>query len=171
MSKVLLIAYTTKTGTTEEISYEIASVFSEKGIEADVLSVSEIKNLDEYFAVIVGSPVNGMRILPEAIKFVKDNQESLKKIPTAYFNVSYMIDLGREFFRKKISSSINSLSKIVEPVKTGLFGGKVDTELPAFARVIFGVKKSAPIDVRDFEKVRKWAEELYVIIKNKSEGI
>ena len=163
MSKVL-IAYTTKTGTTKEISNEIANVFKEKGIEADVLSISEIKSLDEYTAVVVGSPVNAMRILPEAIKFVKDNQESLKKIPTAYFNVSYMLDLGREFVKKKIRTSLNSISKIVEPVKTGLFGGKVDSKLPGFARVLFGVKKGAPVDVRDSQKVRKWAEELYVSI-------
>jgi len=159
LSKIL-IAYLTKTNTTKEIADEIAGIFKSRDIAAEVKAIPEIKDLSSYSGVIVGAPINGMVWLPEAYKFIEDNKEVLKNMPTAYFFVSYMIEEGREFWKNKIRKSLDSAKALVRPVSVGMFGGRVTSGFPAIFRFIFGIKKDALKDVRDWNKIRIWANDI-----------
>jgi menaquinone-dependent protoporphyrinogen oxidase len=158
MSKIL-IAYMTKTGTTREVAEEIARIAGDKGIIPDVLPLSAVESPGGYDAVLIGAPINGMQWLPEASDFVEKHKEALKKIPTAYFFVSYLVNSGCGFWRKIIRKSLDKVSETVKPVKVGMFDGRVEKAFPAFARFLFGLKKDIPLDLRDWDAIRAWGEE------------
>ena len=79
-----LVAYTTNSGSTQEVAQEIAKGLGKAGAQVDVRRVEEIADLDEYQAVVVGAPM----ILGwhrAAVNFVKKHRAALAKRPTAYF--------------------------------------------------------------------------------------
>ena len=65
MSKIL-VAYVSKTGTTKEVAEEIGRILEEKGLEADVMEIPRVQGFEGYSGAVIGSPINGMRWLPEA---------------------------------------------------------------------------------------------------------
>ncbi|MBN2780941.1 MAG: flavodoxin domain-containing protein, partial [Candidatus Marinimicrobia bacterium] len=153
------IAYVTKTGTTQGIAEEIGRVAAEHGIVADVLPLSAVASPEGYGAVVIGAPINGMQWVPEAGAFVEKHRDALLKVPTAYFFVSYLMNVGAPLWQKTIRKSLDKVSALVPPVKTAGFPGRVDKAFPGFARLLFGLKKGIPIDLVDLEAVREWAEE------------
>ena len=157
---MVLVAYLSKAGSTKEVAEEIGKIFNTNGIETDIKELTAVQNLDRYSGIIVGAPINGFRWLPEAEKFIEDNKERLKNLPTSYFMLSYLLKTGRDSLKKKMKNTLSKAKTIVTPVSTGLFGGKVDKNFPAVARVMFGVKKEAPLDARDWDEIRAWATEL-----------
>ncbi len=158
MSK-LCIAYVTKTNTTKEIAEEIAKIAREKNWDVKVLPVSAIADIKEFDAVLVGAPINGMQWLPEAIEFVEKNKMALKEISTSYFLVSYLMNSGSKMWKKTIDKSLNKVIAMVQPDKIGKFDGRIEDEFPGFARLLFGVKKGTPLDLRDWDAIRAWANE------------
>lgn len=158
--KKIMVAYVTKTGTTKEAAQEIGKVFSEKDIEVDIVELKEAKNPEDYDAVIIGAPINGMQWHPDAVAYVENNAEELREVYVSYYLMSYIFFTGRKLWRNAIKNSLNKVSKTVEPVAVGMFGGKINSRFTGFLRVFFGIKKDAPTDVRNPEEVRKWAEDL-----------
>ena len=53
-----LIAYISKTGTTEEIAKRIAGILEERGDKAEAKPISMIADLSGYDRIVLGSPVN-----------------------------------------------------------------------------------------------------------------
>ena len=158
MSK-LCIAYVTKTNTTRVIAEEIAKVAREKNWDVKVLPVSAIDDPKEFDAILIGAPINGMQWLPEAIAFVEKNQTALKEISTSYYLVSYLMNSGAKMWKKMIDKSLNKVTAFVQPAKIGKFDGRVEDEFPGFVRLLFGVKKGTPLDLRDWDAIRAWAKE------------
>ena len=158
MSK-LCIAYVTKTNTTKEIAEEIAKVAIKKDWDVKVLPVSAIIDLKEFDAILIGAPINGMQWLPEAVEFVEKNQAALKTISSSYFLVSYLMNSGAKRCGKLIDKSLNKASALVTPFSIGKFDGRVEDEFGAIPRLLFGVKKGTPLDLRNWDQIRDWAKE------------
>lgn len=161
----VLIGYISKSGSTKEIAEEISKILTQRGFSTTLQPLSDINHLDGYSAMIIGAPINGFQWLPEAVKFIEDHKGQLEKIQVAYFIVSYLIKAGRESVKKTMRGTLEKAKSIVKPISTGYFGGKVDGAFPTLFRFMFGVKKGTPADVRDWDEVRKWAEELSVTLK------
>lgn len=164
MSKVL-IAYVTKTGTTKNAAFQIADVLKENGYEPEILPIADVTKLDDYDAVIIGAPINGMNWHPDATGFVVKNKDELNKVPTAYYFMSYILFQGCNFWKNITRKNLNKVSIMLKPLKIGMFGGKLAKEFPAFARFLFGVKKNSPIDLTDNIAVWEWATEWVTLIK------
>ena len=154
----VLIAYTSKTGTTENAARVIAETFRLRSCEVDILQFNDVLDVKSYDGVVIGAPINGMQWHPDAVKFVTTYQQDLKKKSVAYYFMSYMLGEGRSFWNNKIQNSLNGVSNIVKPVHMGMFSGKVGDDFPAFARWIFGIKKGTASDLTNDEQVKAWAE-------------
>lgn len=156
----ILIAYISKTGTTKEISEEIGKIIEENGFQVEIRDMLNVQSLEDCSAIILGAPINGFRWLPEAEKFIADHKAELSNIPTAYFIVSYLLKAGRPSLQNKMKGTLKNAKGVVAPVFEGYFGGKVDSSFPAVFRLMFGVKKGTPYDVRDWDEIRAWAKDL-----------
>lgn len=155
-----LIAYVSKTGTTREIALEIEKILREAGADARALPVSQVTSLSEYSRVVVGAPINGMRWVPEAVAFVTGFQDALRARPVAVFAVSYMHGRARPMWRRAIEKSVKAAAEIAGAGITGIFGGRIESELPGFARFLFGLPNGLPADARDWDAIRAWARQL-----------
>ena len=166
--KKILIAYVTKTGTTQETAEVLNQIFLARDLLVEVKPLSTVTNLDGFSGVVIGAPINGMSWLPEAVEFVRNFKSVLQSIPTAYYLHSYMLDNCRPFWQNQIDKSFHPAEAILKPIMEGMFGGRIATELPLFARLIFGVRKNTPLDRRNPAEIQAWAEKLADVFLHKS---
>jgi menaquinone-dependent protoporphyrinogen oxidase len=159
MGKVL-VAYATKTGTTKEAAEEIAAVLQSLGIDAEAKPIGCTKSLTEYSGFVVGSPINGMKWMPEAAAFVQTNSETLRSRPCALFTVSYMHEYARKRWAASIEKDIAIHVELAAPKATAIFGGRIPNKIPTVFRFMFGLPADIGLDSRKPGEVRSWAEGL-----------
>ncbi len=157
----ILVTYFSKTGSTKEIAERIGKNLSEKGLENEVVKMSEVKDMNNYSKIVLGSPIYGMKMAPDFMKFVEDNADSLKDKVLGIFPVAYIYYDGRKFWRKAMDKSLRKLEKKLNPEKqTTVFAGRVPDKMPLLMRLIFGISSDTPLDLVKLEEVDKWCEEL-----------
>ena len=154
-----LFAYISKTGTTEEIAKRIAKLLEERGDTAQAMPISTIGELSGYDRIILGSPVNGMKVLPEFDAFCKEKALA-SRASKDLFMVSYIFEKGRPMWKKALQKEKTRLSELLGARSAEIFGGRIDKEFPGFARFIFGTPKNLPLDIRNWEAVEAWAKDL-----------
>lgn len=153
--KNILIAYTTNSGTTEEVARAIGEELDKKGNAVRILRLEEVTSLEGYQAVVVGAPM----ILGwhrAAQKFVRQHHQELAKLRVAYFftamrltqtgesqidGIPLSIDpylatppakAGRLSLAERYATPANYLKPAikaapgVKPVSVGFFGGRLD---------------------------------------------
>jgi len=107
MVKKYLVAYTTNSGSTQEVAEAVAEEIRKSSVDVDLRRLDEIEDLSPYSAVIIGAPM----ILGwhrSAVKFLKRNQEVLGQIPVAYFMTAMSLTRTGE-------SQLNGIPVIVDP--------------------------------------------------------
>jgi len=167
LTKKILLAYATVSGSTAEVAQAIADEMGNTGPQVDVSPVEDVKDITGYDAVVVGTAVRMFHILPKTRRFLRRHRKGLNNVPVAYFLVC--LTMGEETPEniQKATDYAKPLIKIKAPVSLGLFGGCVDHEK---LTDIFGKSmKSVPEqDHRDWEKIRAWAgETLPKLLENK----
>ena len=158
--KNILIAYATKTGTTEERAKEIAAVLAERGFRAETKPMGQVGSLAEWDGIVLGAPVNGMDWIPEAAAFVAARKAELDRSRVAVFFVSYLYSGGRPMWRKAIEKNLAKAASSSGAGATAVLGGRLSSPLPAFARFLFGKPKNSPLDARDGDAIRAWVGSL-----------
>ena len=160
MSKIVLVTYATRFGSTQEVAETISKTLRQKGSQVDCLPMSEVHSLHHYDAVLIGSAVNYANWLPNAIEFVKTNQTILNQRPVALFTV-HIQNIGEDAeSRKKRLAYLDEVRPYLNPVAEGYFAGRFNrhaaTELMPrwFARFI------PTFDLRKWKKIDAWAEQL-----------
>jgi len=157
----ILVTYFSKTGSTEEIAERIGKNLSEKGLDLDVKKMADVKDLESYSKVVLGSPIYGMKMSPDFMKFVEENTEQLKDKVLGVFPVAYIYYDGRKFWRKMMDKSIAKLEEALSPERPiKVFNGRVPDKMPVMMRFLFGIKKDTPLDLVKLEEVDKWCEDL-----------
>ena len=85
MQKSLLI-YSTVDGQTEAICRRMASCA--KNTTVDVLSISEVSNLDDYKNIIIGASIRYGKYRNDVYNFINKNQLELESKENAFFSVN-----------------------------------------------------------------------------------
>jgi len=159
----ILIAYISKTGTTEEIAKRIGEILSargaEKNAEIEVAPLDSVGSLQGYDRLILGSPINGMKVLPQFKEFLRTKVAGAN-VPTDIFVVSYLFERGRNAWKKAIRKDVKNIKTLTGASSVEIFPGRLPGPLPALARFIFGTPKDLPLDMRDWGKIEAWAEEI-----------
>ncbi len=165
METKILVVYASKYGSTAEVAQAIGDCLAERGASIDVKPVGEVISLAGYGAVVIGSAIRMGQWLPEAVAFVKKHQAELNQLPTAIFSVHILaLGNGQEDQSKRLLYT-EPLHELVTPCDEAFFAGKVDmTRLNFIERMMAKAAKGAMSDVRDWNAIRAWAEELYPIL-------
>lgn len=157
----ILVTYFSKTGSTEEIAKRIGKNLTEKGLENDVVKISEVEDLENYSKVVLGSPIYGMKMAPDFMKFIEENSQKLKDKVLGVFPVAYIYYDGRKFWRKSMDKSLKKLENKLNSEKPArFFAGRIPEKMPFLMRFLFGMDKDTPLDLVKLEEVDKWCEEL-----------
>jgi menaquinone-dependent protoporphyrinogen oxidase len=170
----ILVAYASEFGTTGEVAEVIGEILCQEGNTVETKWVKNVKNLNNYDAVIIGSAIQYDKWMPEATEFVTANQNILSKLPVAYFFTCLALALPAGKGEKQAmaySDKSYSLVPQVKPLSVGRFAGVLDYSKmsffsrPIFKRLIFRVILSIlrvrEGDYRDWEAIRSWARGMH----------
>jgi len=164
LSKKILIVVASKAGSTAEIAKFMSDELNKAGANSAVQTPDKVQHLTGYDAVIIGSPIYMGKWLSEARDFVENNQQILKKIPTAYFlSCLALTDPAKQ---KEISTYLTNQRELVEPIMEGRFAGKMDySKLSFFNRMMAKMVGTKEGDYRDWKAIKEWTLDFYLKIQ------
>ena len=158
MTKKILLAYGTVSGSTAEVAQAMAEEMGKDSTQVDVVPVEGVKDISGYDAVVVGTAVRMFHILPKTRRFLRRHRKELNNVPVAYFLVC--LTMGEETPEniQKAKDYAKPMVKTKAPVSLGLFGGCVNHEkmTDIFGKSMRAVPEQ---DHRDWDKIRTWAGE------------
>jgi menaquinone-dependent protoporphyrinogen oxidase len=161
MKNRLLIAYGSRCGSTGGVAEAIGQVLSTAGAAVEVRLVKDVNDLSPYQGVIVGSAIRMGKWLPEAVEFVKTHQDTLSRLPVAYFVVCLTMKDDTVENRHKALGYLDPVRKQFPQVKLtniGLFAGALDYKKLSFVYSLILKAKGAPEgDFRNWGAIRSWA--------------
>jgi menaquinone-dependent protoporphyrinogen oxidase len=181
--KKILIAFGTRYGSTEATAKELAKIFEEKGLQAELLDLKGAKEknwpkITEYDGVIVGTGIKMGKWTNKAKKFLREIKSDLESAGIKLFiYVSCMLCLtdpekAREDYLNKKIEKYEIKSEKYEAFEP-ILDFTDESQMGWFAKSI--IKKSAQEDLekegiymdyearndlRDMEKIKKFAEEI-----------
>ena len=168
MEKSLLI-YSTIDGQTEAICRRMASCA--KNTSVDVMSISNVRNLDDYKTIIIGASIRYGKYRNELYKFINENLLVLESKKNAFFSVNVVARKPEKNSPNNNPYVIKFLDKINwKPKNIEVFAGKIDYPKYKFIdkyaiKFIMWVTKgptdtSQSYEFTDWNKVEAFAENL-----------
>jgi len=150
MASKILVAYDTRNGSTAEVAEAIATRLRHRGIDAEVELARDVRELDDCDGLVLGAPIYSGRWLSGAHRLLKRLTKQAPGLPVAVFALGPRVDEGPENWVRPREQFEQALGKhpSLSPVSTALFGG---ADPP---------KKSPRRDIRDWETVGAWADEV-----------
>ncbi len=146
----ILVAYTTNSGSTEEVAQAIAQELGKDGAKVDVSRAEQVASLDGYQAVVVGGPMILGWHRPAA-GFVRKHAAALAARKVAYFATAMSLTQTGETKIGETPLCIDpTLAK--EPQRPGRLGIKERYALPAnYLKPMLGAAKAVrPVSVAFF---------------------
>jgi menaquinone-dependent protoporphyrinogen oxidase len=158
MNNRILITYATRAGSTTEIAAAIAATMTGRGFLVDVKPIKEKPALQGYQAVLMGSAIRMGSWLPEAVEFIKTNQQILNHQPVALFTV-HMLNTGDDAVSRAARLAyLNTVRPLLNKFDEVYFAGVIDLEKLSFLeRWMVKMVKSPVGDQRDWDKICRWA--------------
>jgi menaquinone-dependent protoporphyrinogen oxidase len=151
----VLVAYASKHGSTAEIAATVADGLRRAGCAADLLPVTEVRSIDPYDAVVIGSAVYAMRWRPDALAFVERHRDALVARAVWLFS-SGPLDHSAETEALDPIKHVRNVAARVGARGHAWFGGALAPDASGIVERLM-VRSGAAGDYRDFDEVRAWA--------------
>ena len=155
-STTLLVAYASRHGATAEIAEAIAGRLREQGLQADCRPAADVRSLEGYDAVIIGSAVYMKRWLRDARRVLHRHGDELRERPFWIFS-------SGPFGAEPDPSWSEPPRVIREAEQLGVrahvvFGGRLPLEPSNFVEKAMVRDTPAEFaDLRDWDAIRAWA--------------
>lgn len=167
MEKKILVAYASKCGSTAEVAQKVGQVLSQSGVEVEVRSAREVRKMEDYDAVVMGTAIRMNKPLGEMTSFAKKFSKELSQLPTAIFSVGMSM---KEDTAENRAETTKFIAPLVDQISTkksmAMFGGKVDfkTLSPILGFMLSKDTSGAMAegDYRDWNAIDTWANSLPV---------
>lgn len=157
-----LVTYASRYGSTAEVAAAIAVQLHARGNSADARAIEEVTDVSGYDAVVIGSAVRMGRWLPEAVAFVTANQETLRRVPTAFFTVHILALDESEASQRQRAAYAEEARAIVTPQDEAFFAGKIGmSQLRLGERLLTKAVHAPTTDLRDWSAIQRWADQLF----------
>lgn len=155
----ILVAYASKMGGTEAIAIAIGEELRRAGLDAHVHNARDVKNTDGFDAAVIGSAVYTGRWRPEAVALLARQADQPRPIPTWLFQSG---PCGPDARTTQLAAPkrVRGLAGRVGAAAPVTFGGRIQsgTEQGALARRMSRGPTAG--DFRDFDRIRRWANEI-----------
>jgi menaquinone-dependent protoporphyrinogen oxidase len=151
----MLIAVSSKHGSTREIAESIGATIREAGIEVDVVDAQQVGSVAQYDAVIVGSAVYLGRWMGPARDLVNRSVDLLRTRPVWLFSSG---PLRLDIVDPADAAEGMKLLELVGARDHRVFPGKADKhDLGFLERAAVSMVKNPWGDHRDWPSIKEWA--------------
>jgi menaquinone-dependent protoporphyrinogen oxidase len=167
-NKNVLIAYSSKYGSTEEIARKISDTLTAKGFSTTLLPARKATDLSGFGAVVLGSAAYMGRWRREAAAFLRNNERALAEKRTWIFSSGPTgTEKPNAFMNdKSLPDSLQQIADRIRPVDVTVFHGKVDADkLNFFEKKIIKMVKAPSGDFRVWKDITAWAEGIAEVLK------
>jgi len=163
MTTTILVAYATRYGSTKEVAETVAATLGEQGLEVEVKTAREVRSLDGYGAVVLGTPLYMGALFKDVRALLERNQAALEQTPLALFALGPVSAAdGVEGSRQQLDTALAKLPWL-SPVAMEVFVGKYDPAKLGWKDRMIAALPASPLhgepahDERDWEAIRGWA--------------
>ncbi|MEL6135301.1 MAG: flavodoxin domain-containing protein, partial [Bacteroidota bacterium] len=154
-------------GSTAEVADVIATTLRARNLAIDVAPISEITNLDAYYAIIIGTPLY-IGKWPNAVhRFLKRNRNVLNTQQVAIFTLGPIkVDLEEMQQAQKCVEKELERYEWLQPTAKVVFTGKYDPAKLNFQHKVLAKLPASPLydlpktDNRNWHAIRFWAEHM-----------
>ncbi len=155
--RVLVIA-ASKHGSTAEIATALGEALARRGIATTVADASDVADIEEYDAVVLGSAVYAGRWRKEARELAELHGEFLHSRPVWLFSSG---PVGDPLKPEEDPVDVEQITAIVGARGHRVFAGKIDkSRLSLAEKAIVKSLKVPEGDYRDFAAAAAWAGEI-----------
>jgi menaquinone-dependent protoporphyrinogen oxidase len=157
----VLVAYSSKRGSTAEIAETLAATLRREGLGVCLEPAEEVRSLERYDAVVLGSAVYMKRWRGEAKHFLKKHRKALRQMPFWVFSSGPVGDPANDspdwMEPPKLAEKVEELGGRDHVV----FGGRVPLEPRGMMEKAMaeGVPEQFR-DRRDWDEIRAWAQQI-----------
>lgn len=85
MAAHILVAYTTRKGSTAEIALAVAKELEKSGAAVTVSDMTSVASVADYTAVIIGAPIYTGKVSRDVSVFARRHRDGLVRVPVAGF--------------------------------------------------------------------------------------
>jgi menaquinone-dependent protoporphyrinogen oxidase len=157
----VLVAYASKRGSTAEIAETVAATLRREGLRVCLEPAGEVRSLEEYDAVVLGSAVYMKRWRGDARHFLKKHRKALRQMPFWVFSSGPVGDPAKD--DPKWNEPPKLVAKVEEMGVRGhvVFGGTLPAKPQGMAEkaMVEGIPREYR-DRRDWAQIRAWAGEI-----------
>lgn len=171
MTKRILIAYASKSGTTAEVAQKMAEMFCgddlpcQEDVIIDLRPFEFVHAIEGYDAAILGSAVRMEHWLPEARHFVESHQETLGTIPVITFTMCMTLAQGTQKAKELASHYTDDIRAMIAPRAEAFFSGALFTDRLSFPlRLITNAKNMPAGDFRDWDAIGEWVKHIRLFL-------
>lgn len=160
MEKKVLVAYASKYGATSEIAFHIGKAIQQKGFDVEVHPAQQVKDLDPYIAIILGSAVYAGQWLKEAANFLTAHEQILAQRPVWLFSSGPTGEGDPEELMKgwRFPENLQPVADRIKPREIAFFSGVIDPKkLNLPEKMIIKALKAPTGDFRDWDSIEGWA--------------
>ena len=170
----VLVAFGTKYGSTAEIAEAIGKALGEAGLDVDVQRAREVKTLEPYTAVVIGSAVYMRRWRREAVRLLRRHRRELADRRLWLFSSG---PVGEQDDEDEEKAERRARPKLVEDfvLEVGarehvMFGGCVSPDEGGLIRKRIAKKTPPELrDRRDWDEIGGWAERIAAELKGEDD--
>ena len=155
----VLVAFATRSGSTQEVAEAVAAALRDSGSRVDCQPLRGTKTVEGYDMVVVGAPLYMFKWHKDAFAFFSKHRQALEKLPVAVFALGPFHDEEKEWQAVRAQFD-KELAKVpwFAPAAHEVFGGKFDPATLRFPmNLVPGLKKMPTSDVRNWDSIRTWA--------------
>jgi menaquinone-dependent protoporphyrinogen oxidase len=159
----MLVAYGTRYGSTREVAEAVAATLEEQGTQTDVKQAKEVRSLDGYDAVVLGTPLYMGALHKDVRALLEKNRAALEHTPYALFALGPIkADDGVDGSRKQLDAALAKLS-VPTPASTAVFVGAYDPARLGLKDKVIAALPASPLhgetahDERDWDAIGRWA--------------
>lgn len=166
MQSKILVTYASQGGSTAGVAEAIGRTLAENGAAVDVLPAREVRDLSQYSAVVVGSAVHSGKWMPEMTAFLERNQSSLRRMPSAAFQVCMMLATGNAQYQRMAQDWFAPLHAYLRPAAEASFAGALWPErYPRLTdklglRIFLAAIKLKAGDYRNWDEIQAWGRQI-----------
>ena len=167
MKPSVLVTFATRYGSTREVAQSIADTLKESGIEVDFQPIREVRSVEKYQAVVLGAPLYMFRWHKDARRFLSKHRKDIVQRPIAIFALGPIHDEEKEWqdVQKQLDKALAKYPWL-NPAAVEIFGGRFDPARLRFPYSFLPAMKKIPAsDIRDWTKIKSWAENLPDLLK------